>query len=660
MESVVCKSVDIAAFIGLIHFTPGTLFEVRIPKVGDKTYAGYFDDPAKAALAIDKFDAIHKPSGIYISLNPVIPGKKQREKKDYEKSKKAGKEVKVKFEVDLKASNVISIAGAGTQMAETDAVQRNWFFVDIDPDRPAGTSATNGQVNDAIAMATQIETDLTTLGWPKPLRAMSGNGSYLLYRTDEPNDSDSSVLFQNCLYALIQKYTPHVLLSGEKPAGLVGIDKSVHNASRIAKAIGTHARKGEPTEDQPHRRSWYVAPDSPIEPVPTQLLNDLAALRVDARKATKEKRSGDHANVTPNYGSELPSDDPIIAEAITEAIAKLKKIPRRFADDRDSWLKIGMALHYTHHSLLPVWIEFSKQSTKYKDGDCDSIWGASDKSKGITGDTLNHYLPNEFEISKHIQTRLALLLDVDDEATQRMVFADCELFNKSQRVPMGDGAFLSTFQKLQMLESRRRSSKHGKPGSTSVSNHPAADSESAADPIDEETSNLPAMPEEIEKVAHTVTKTIEKLADQDSLTDEEKAKALRQIAKRSRAMVGDALPPAVEAIVDSWQLYRANEEPPVFTLEYYDSFTESRHRVELSTDQLWNFVSTRNAMFSVNSTSLPGILAKSWSKVIPHLAANMKIIPGNKYRDIEACMARFFLYKISRVSQDDRHDRHFQ
>jgi P4 family phage/plasmid primase-like protien len=43
-------------------------------------------------------------------------------------------------------------------------------------------------------------------------------------------------------------------------------------------------------------------------------------------------------------------------------------------DKYDDWIKIGWSLHNIDYSLLSIWITFSKQSKKFKEGDCDERW----------------------------------------------------------------------------------------------------------------------------------------------------------------------------------------------------------------------------------------------------------------------------------------------
>lgn len=79
------------------------------------------------------------------------------------------------------------------------------------------------------------------------------------------------------------------------------------------------------------------------------------------------------------------------------------------------WIEIGWALHNLDHSsqeLLDIWIEFSKKSSKYKEGECEKEW-AKMKNEGKTEGSLHHWAKiDNFEkwkaikdknISKYIQ-----------------------------------------------------------------------------------------------------------------------------------------------------------------------------------------------------------------------------------------------------------------
>jgi hypothetical protein len=59
------------------------------------------------------------------------------------------------------------------------------------------------------------------------------------------------------------------------------VDQSVFNASRITKLFGSIARKGDDIPERPHRLSRILDAPSAIEPVPRELLEELAATLKD-------------------------------------------------------------------------------------------------------------------------------------------------------------------------------------------------------------------------------------------------------------------------------------------------------------------------------------------------------------------------------------------
>jgi P4 family phage/plasmid primase-like protien len=56
------------------------------------------------------------------------------------------------------------------------------------------------------------------------------------------------------------------------------------------------------------------------------------------------------------------------------------------ADNYNQWIEIGWALHNidpNSQDLLDIWIDFSKKSSKFKDGECEKLWEKS-KNEGLT------------------------------------------------------------------------------------------------------------------------------------------------------------------------------------------------------------------------------------------------------------------------------------
>ena len=143
-----------------------------------------------------------------------------------------------------------------------DITAYEWFLIDLDPKRRSGISSTDEELNQAERMEERIRDYLTGLGFPEPIRAMSGNGIHLLYSINIPVTAESEKLVKNCLHAL------SVMFSNER----VDIDTSVYNPSRVSKLYGTVATKGANTEERPHRLSQILYIPKTVEKVSKDLL----------------------------------------------------------------------------------------------------------------------------------------------------------------------------------------------------------------------------------------------------------------------------------------------------------------------------------------------------------------------------------------------------
>ena len=156
---------------------------------------------------------------------------------------------------------------AESTTADNDVIRRRWLFIDIDPDRPAGISSTDCETVNARTVLEDVEALLCSMGWPQPTTAMSGNGWYLLYPIDLPNDGPSQEMVKDVLEALAARFNNHA----------VHIDTTVGNAARLAGVVGSLKMKGDSITDRPHRRSWL---DSVPEQLPLVSEELLAALLV--------------------------------------------------------------------------------------------------------------------------------------------------------------------------------------------------------------------------------------------------------------------------------------------------------------------------------------------------------------------------------------------
>jgi P4 family phage/plasmid primase-like protien len=84
----------------------------------------------------------------------------------------------------------------------------------------------------------------------------------------------------------------------------------------------------------------------------------------------------------------------VVSENKEDTIRKAIYLVSLLSDDRndsfDSWIRIGWALHNIDFSLLNIWIEFSKKSKKFKEGECESKWYAM-REEGLTIRSLMYW-----------------------------------------------------------------------------------------------------------------------------------------------------------------------------------------------------------------------------------------------------------------------------
>jgi hypothetical protein len=79
-----------------------------------------------------------------------------------------------------------------------------------------------------------------------------------------------------------------------------------------------------------------------------------------------------------------------------EALINILDISR--ADHYDLWIKLGWCLHNIDYTLLYKWIEFSKKSNKYKNGECEKIWKDM-KNEGLNIGTLHKWAKEDAPMS---------------------------------------------------------------------------------------------------------------------------------------------------------------------------------------------------------------------------------------------------------------------
>ena len=141
------------------------------------------------------------------------------------------------------ASNKSS--GEQNTAKDKDITKRNWLLIDIDSVREPNTNASDMEHEAASQVAQNIIDVLHARKFQGVVVADSGNGWHVMVPIDLPNVSESRELCKEALHLLQQRF-------GTDQAK---VDETTYNAARIWKMPGTLARKGEPTEERPHRRA---------------------------------------------------------------------------------------------------------------------------------------------------------------------------------------------------------------------------------------------------------------------------------------------------------------------------------------------------------------------------------------------------------------------
>jgi hypothetical protein len=223
----------------LLFAAPGQVVELRALGAlrGKAVTSGYFDDSDKFVAAAFALDG--RARGIYATLNVVTP------------------------ELLGRAHNRV-VEYADQTTADSNILTRKFLLIDFDPRRLSGISSTDAELEAARQLACDVETYLTSLGFPAPVRAESGNGIHLLYRVDISIEDEPTV--GAVLEALAFRFD----------TSAVAIDTSVSSRGQLTKLYGTMVRKGDSTPDRPHRRSRIVSIPEQLQAVPIDTLVTVA------------------------------------------------------------------------------------------------------------------------------------------------------------------------------------------------------------------------------------------------------------------------------------------------------------------------------------------------------------------------------------------------
>lgn len=166
--------------------------------------------------------------------------------------------------------------------ADANITERQWFLIDMDCERAKGVSSNQEEFNLAKEKAAAVYKHLSSIGFEKPVVAISGNGYHLLYKICLKSSEKSNALLKDCLLALDEWFSDD----------RVKIDTTVFNAARITKLYGTMAQKGQSTEERPHRLSRIIDIPKEIKATDAAILLKLAEQKTKQEEPPKQQYYG--------------------------------------------------------------------------------------------------------------------------------------------------------------------------------------------------------------------------------------------------------------------------------------------------------------------------------------------------------------------------------
>jgi hypothetical protein len=222
---------EISTALKLLSDLKAGCVELRALLQDRTVLSGYYNDLNTLAKDAEELDQSGKARGIFITLNPV--------------------------KTALLSHSFNKIARSSKATTDQNIASRRLLLIDFDSVRESKTSATDSEHEAAINRAFAVRDWLQEIGWPIPVIADSGNGAHLIYRIELPNDSEAKALIKRVLATIAEHYSDDA----------VKVDTSVFNAARIVKLYGTTARKGNNTQERPHRRSYIIEAPATLESV---------------------------------------------------------------------------------------------------------------------------------------------------------------------------------------------------------------------------------------------------------------------------------------------------------------------------------------------------------------------------------------------------------
>ncbi len=189
------------------------------------TLAGWFDDATPLLTEVRRLEGV----SAYVSINPI--------------------------KRDLLARSYNALARTRHATRDDDVEAISWLYLDIDPERPPDTSATDAEAEAAASRRDAILHDhplfTNWAAW-----GSSGNGSWILVRLpDYPNDASHRELVRRTTSEFASLYSDNT----------VRVDVATANPARLIGLPGCWKAKGSNRPERPWRRATLLGIGAKLE-----------------------------------------------------------------------------------------------------------------------------------------------------------------------------------------------------------------------------------------------------------------------------------------------------------------------------------------------------------------------------------------------------------
>ena len=222
------------------------LVEIRL--LGKTTYSGYFKS---VDVMIEKLrPLLNNPNPYdgnlqaYYTLNKIDDALYSREQRD-------------KF-----------VKSAKNATADGQVTRRTKVMIDLDPNRVAGVSSSDAELEKAHLKAVDIYRYLIAQGFKEPIITLSGSGYHLYVLCDMPADDEHTELVKRFLQSISKMFSDEHIECDEK----------VYNLARVDKVVGTWAKKGSDSGDRRWRMAKIVKVPQDLSPNDDSLFQKIADL----------------------------------------------------------------------------------------------------------------------------------------------------------------------------------------------------------------------------------------------------------------------------------------------------------------------------------------------------------------------------------------------